>query len=791
MKNKYGISRSSGLDVRRRIFLTGVLNINTALLLGSTVIPITTYAASENDTIAFSIPSGDLQKGLLAIAEQSKQTISFNPALVVNYQSAALTGNYSTRQAILRLLQSTPLLLTTTNNGTLTIITSQSDNADVANANSKTLPSITVSATGDDGFLSSSTTTTRSGAPLRTTPQTINVVNSNVMEKQSARNVTDALRNISSVTVLPGSLGSSTVQIRGYQSNVLIDGLNVSGSSPLNLPAIALDSVEVIKGPSAMLNGAGSNGGIVNLVRKKPQAKPAHEIKLGYGSYNERRLEIDSTGALTDDGRLSYRLIAAGAQSDDSAAHYDGKKESYFSPTLGWKDDTTDFQLGFTRNIQTTPFMPYTLMYRGKPWTGDLPKPLGNKNDQFKLRQSVYYYNLEQTLSDQWTWVSKASYENSESWQYGWYNAYPLNDDMTTYLNSFAQGGHYRSLNTENYLRAEYHWDDVKSTTVLGVSATRQNNTSFPTYWSNNWTLISIREPLPNLPFAKNAHTKAWSEQRPLGGFVSQNIDYDRWHLATGLRYDSSWHGVFNHGEANANEREEVWSPSVGLLYEITPWVAIYGSHQKGYQPSNYFDKNGALLPAPITSQNEFGLKFDLLDSRLSVTTSAYRIQYKNSVYFDNNEGGYAISPNKGSLRGIELDIQGNVLPGLNVIGNYNLLKSNVGAGATKRLGNPQQRASLWLDYDFQSPLLEGFSTGLGMIYSSAIYSVNAGKNYTVPSQLETDVRVGYSYRNYSLDLTVKNIFDEDLYVGTPSGQPQFVPLLQPRSFLLTASYKF
>ncbi|MEC5321619.1 STN domain-containing protein, partial [Brenneria populi subsp. brevivirga] len=101
------------------------MNAAAALILSAAGAPMMVYAAEE--TIRFSIPAGDLQKGLLEIANQSRQTISFNPTLVSNYRAGALNGQYTTRQAILRLLQGSPLLLTTTDNGTLTIVSSQSN----------------------------------------------------------------------------------------------------------------------------------------------------------------------------------------------------------------------------------------------------------------------------------------------------------------------------------------------------------------------------------------------------------------------------------------------------------------------------------------------------------------------------------------------------------------------------------------------------------------------------------------------------------------------------------------
>ncbi|MCQ8231813.1 STN domain-containing protein [Pectobacterium carotovorum] len=176
MKKRNAASPALGLSFKKRLFFTNMLAIHSALFVGATAVPMAVYAAGENDTVAFSIPAGDLQKGLLAIANQSKQTLSFNPALVANYQSAALNGNYSTRQAILRLLQGTPLLLTTTDNGTLTIVSSRANDAEVAQASDKTLPAITVNAGSEDETVlnpSTSSSALRTSTSLQQTAQSV------------------------------------------------------------------------------------------------------------------------------------------------------------------------------------------------------------------------------------------------------------------------------------------------------------------------------------------------------------------------------------------------------------------------------------------------------------------------------------------------------------------------------------------------------------------------------------------------------------------------------------------
>ncbi|MCA6971141.1 TonB-dependent receptor [Pectobacterium carotovorum] len=317
MKKRNAASPALGLSFKKRLFFTNMLAINSALFVGATAVPMAVYAAGENDTVAFSIPAGDLQKGLLAIANQSKQTLSFNPALVANYQSAALNGNYSTRQAILRLLQGTPLLLTTTDNGTLTIVSSRANDAEVAQASDKTLPAITVNAGSEDETVlnpSTSSSALRTSTSLQQTAQSVQVISNKLINARQATSLEEALKNSGSVVTIQSNRGTPTFWMRGYAvTSGATDGLSGSSNAGIGQGTSieGIERVEVLKGPQSVLAGSSSAAGTINVVRKKPVTEPLHVLKVEAARYGEFKTAIDLGGAITDDKSLSYRLNAS------------------------------------------------------------------------------------------------------------------------------------------------------------------------------------------------------------------------------------------------------------------------------------------------------------------------------------------------------------------------------------------------------------------------------------------------------------------------------------------------
>jgi outer membrane receptor for ferrienterochelin and colicins len=82
------------------------------------------------------------------------------------------------------------------------------------------------------------------------------------------------------------SLGAASVRVqgmRGRYTRFLSDGLPLFGEQPgglglLQIPPMDLAQVEVIKGVSSALYGAGAMGGVVNLVSRRPGDEPEREL---------------------------------------------------------------------------------------------------------------------------------------------------------------------------------------------------------------------------------------------------------------------------------------------------------------------------------------------------------------------------------------------------------------------------------------------------------------------------------------------------------------------------------
>jgi iron complex outermembrane recepter protein len=163
----------------------------------------------------------------------------------------------------------------------------------------------------DDNYsVPDATTATKTDTPLRDVPQSIQVVPRQVIEDQKVTRISDAVRNVSGVSVERGYADNTDVyRIRGF---VNYDSLrNGFFAQDPSISPNNIERVEVLKGPGSVLYGQFEPGGIVNYVTKKPLDKPYYSAEFTAGNYDFYNPAIDFSGPLNKDKTLLYRLNAS------------------------------------------------------------------------------------------------------------------------------------------------------------------------------------------------------------------------------------------------------------------------------------------------------------------------------------------------------------------------------------------------------------------------------------------------------------------------------------------------
>ncbi|ELW9447358.1 TonB-dependent receptor [Burkholderia cenocepacia] len=807
-KSQY-IRQGSGSNVKlnirtRRAISSQASGVAIAVAVAQVFIAASAHAQQAAQQ-SWHLASGPLDRTLVEIAQAANVRLSYDAGLVQSLKSSPVEGSYTAEAAIRQALRGTGLDLVATGSGGLTIQKAVAKpaaaapvaaSAAIASAGAidTTLPLISVAASRDSGgtgfVAESSSTYARSDVPLSQTPKSVSVINAAVIQSQAAQSLSDVLRNASGVVTRPGPLGVPQYMIRGFAAeNLTSDGLATVGSAPNVTPTIAISSVEVIKGPSAIVNGNSPPGGVINIVKKTPQADPFHEIKLGYGTYGDTQIALDTTGAITDDKKLRYRFIVSGERAGQNAMGYDGQRNFYFAPTVQWKDSTTDLTVGYERTVDRQPVPQFTVGYAaGDIYRNYIDRPLGSPSDHFGAQTDNIFFHLEQKLGKALTWVSKGSYTRTQQTQQVWATATTLSATNRAAFFNFDSISDYYSWSFQNYLRAKFDIGGVKNTVIAGWDLSRYNQYQADTTTSKFIFVPNVFGP-PSVPSSDtgNVAPTFGSHFVQTGLYLQDQFSYRNFHALASVRRDTYLTNTIG-GDGSPGNHQNAYSPSIGLLYELTSEVSAYASYNRGFEPGTATQFGGGILPPQISQQVEVGMKFNLLDDKLAITTSAYRTSFSNYNVADPLHRGFYLPAGGAVSRGFEAEINGQPLPGVNVVGTYTYNDFVQPSAAKIAVNLPKNSASLWTTYNFQTEKLQGFGVGAGLFFASGQY-IGSGSAYRIPSQVETDLGVFYRKKGYGLNLSIKNVFNRKLYYSSTTAS--LIPMGPERTVMLTGTYDF
>src|SRR5258705_2071609 len=200
--------------------------------------------------------------------------------------------------------------------------------------------------TGTVGIYANSTSVaTKTNTPLINIPQAITVVTKDFIKDQGAQSVTDITRYVPGVAVHQGEGNRDELVIRGVDSsaNFFVNGFRDDVQYFRDL--YNAQSVEILKGPSALTFGRGVGGGLVNRTLKEADGQRIYETTLQTGSYGDRRIAVDAGQAVNANVAARLNMFYEGS---DTFRDY-GHLERYgINPTMTFRpNDTTKVKLSY------------------------------------------------------------------------------------------------------------------------------------------------------------------------------------------------------------------------------------------------------------------------------------------------------------------------------------------------------------------------------------------------------------------------------------------------------------
>lgn len=677
-------------------------------------------------------------------------------------------------------------------------------------------------------------------------PQSLSYVTKEVIDDQQAFKPGEIIKNISGVSSF--SYYNNDVTIRGFRAGAaLINGLRNPTSSWSQSLLANVERVEVIKGPASIFYGESNPGGTVNTVTKKPLAQDRKSIDFATGSYNTMRLKSDFTGPMNKQKTLLYRLNLA-YQNAESFRVLQGGEDLMFAPSISFlPTDKTRVNFDFVYSKTKS------RLDRGQPIFGatagtDLYSTpvsfaIGKRND------FMHELNLNTTLSIQHKINDHISLNASymkflydeDLLEHRTSNRYAVdvdgneiptlmemqtirrqrkiyNDNISLFMVSQFNTG-----KLEHKLTVGYDYD--QNTAPVGGSnynargyRNAANDGFFPTYdpvHPENYLIVD-GAPVPNVPHFDLEHPDyAISEisgyfnvsgNQPVtkvfqhGIFLQDQLKWKDFRATFSLR-QGFYSNILNFQTPDEEVVEQMkFIPRFGLLYMPIEELSFYGNFAQGYQPQ---DATIIADPAtyggpfdPMTSTSyEVGAKSELFGKRLAITVALYSIEQNNILI----NAGAAGNPDElrqigqQLSRGVEIDINGQILPNFSLTGNLSfnkaeITKSDIEEEIGRIMPNaPRFSGGLWAKYVFVDPTLHGLGVALGTNYTGQ-RNTNS-EILTLPSYTIADAALYYQFDKFKITANFNNIFNKTHWVGGYDFNRLYPGT--PRNFLVGVGYTF
>ena len=650
---------------------------------------------------------------------------------------------------------------------------------------------------------------TRTDARLVEVPQSVNVVTNRVIEDREPASLDEAINAVSGVKQ-GNTLGGTqdAIQKRGFGTNrdnsIMRDGMQ---SVQARNFTPTTERIEVLKGPASMLYGVQDPGGIINVVTKKPQLEAAHSISAFGSSFGGGGEQIDLTGPLGDSG-LAYRLIAD-KQNVDYWRNFGSIDQTVIAPSLAWYGEDTKVSIAYEHMEYSVPFdrgtqiNPKTGKVLDIPRTRRLDEPFNvttGRSDSVDLR-------MENRLNDNWTLntgygYSRNYYNDNQS------RFMSANDDTglvtrrADATRDAVQVAHTATVNTLGKL----YWGDTLHEVLIGADYMNNQRDLGDLLRNTASADFNYNAPVYGvapLPIKVSAANSDQSDHLQTHAFFVQDSMHlgERWIVQGGLRYDA-FDEITGKGRpfvVGADVKDSKVVPRVGLVYLIQPDWSVYGSYTESFRPNTSIATPIGDLPPEEGKAYEFGTKFE--NDAITATVALFTINKKN-VQTSEACGTEICTRVSGEVRsrGLEADITGQLDEFWSITGSYaytdtEVLKDPILEGAPLD-GVSKHTAAAYLTRDFGHVGVGDLRAGAGARYASR-WGVNdgAGVEYYLPSSTVADAFVSYKMkiedRDLTLQLNLKNVFDERYYVSSSGlGSPAIV-IGEPRQLVARATLDF
>ena len=781
--------------------------------------------AQSNQARSFAIPAQPLASALDRFADQTGISFAYRTGDLSAMRSRGVSGMLKPREALQQLLAGTGVSFAFTGANTVTITRAPETGAGALQLDPVQVQGFAV----PQQAMIDNLPPPYAGGQVATGSQLGLLGNRDVMDTpfnqtsytakkaqdQQAKTMRDVLIDDPSVRASfpDGSVAADNVYIRGFS---LASFATSYGGLYGMLPAFSImpelaERIEVLKGPSAMLNGMAPDGGIggtINVVPKRAPDEGLTQITANYASASQFGGHADLARRVGTDKQFGMRLNVA-FRSGLTGVQWNTDQRALSTLGLDFRGERVRLAVDAGVQYQRTGGLtPYLGVNPGipLPWAPNVRNNTGAQPWSYRAITDVFgVVRGEFDVTDRVTAYAAFGSHDVRYRDYG--GGYAL---VVSNLNGNSTATPLTFHSYSTYLTGQAGVRALVDTGPigheLGLSATtytRENgfgSVAGKAYATNLYNPTVIAPPSLADPAANKASATTMSSLALADTLTAAD---KRIQLTVGARLQQVQTVNFNttSGAQTSESDKSALSPSVALI--IKPWqnVSLYGNFIQGLQPGtivgNTFTNAGEAFPPYKTTQYEAGVKVDW--GKFTTTASMFQISQPSILTNTANNtqflGGEQVN------QGLELNVFGEPVEGIRLLGGLMLLNAVLAKtqgglrdGWTAPF-SPDLNLNLGGEWDL--PFARGVTLNGRAIYTSSQYIDTTYPRRSLPAWTRFDVGVRYTFdtdrsptgKPVALRFNVDNLLDTNYWAGGQSATLLF--LGAPRTFRLAMTADF
>ena len=638
------------------------------------------------------------------------------------------------------------------------------------------------------------------GGSVLNAPQSISIITVKTLEAQSVTNLQDALRNVPGITLNAGegNARGDTVNLRGFPAfnDFFLDGIRDAGLYTRD--TFDLETLEILKGPSAILFGRGSTGGVINQVTKSPTLNPLEAATLQFGTNSQIRLTGDVDMPIGPSAAI--RLNAMVERSEVADRNDVLNRRWGIAPAItfgiGESDTVSLTYLHQQENDRPDAGIPFL---SGSPAPVPRGADFGLLSNYFKTDVDVATLRYKHDFSDDFSIVNTARIGN---YDFNNEKVSPVyGDDFVTFPGQSPNGilvgrddpassGTQQDLTDQLDFHGHIDTGFITQDLTIGIEVGRETNdlTLYrnPFDDDNTWvpkTPLLNPNPSVGLPRIEPVSARQHTASRVQAAYLTDTVHIGEYvDLIGGARYDR-FASTFTQntliasddaakGSVNFGRTDNVTSPRAALVVKPAPDQSYYFSWGTSFDPSAEALQldGGTAGIAPVKANTyEVGAKNEWLNGRLTTSAALFRTELSNAYIVDPERPGVLVSQGNQKVDGLELGVTGHITENWEILAGYIYLDPITVGSADKDdrgkvLVNTARHAfNLWTEYY----LTDQIEIGTGGNYLGKRYA-DLANTAAIPSYIVWNGMISYKLNeHYTFQMNVTNILDERYYQGS------------------------